>query len=295
MKRFFKWAGIVAGGLLLMLILIGSLLVDSFNRRISKNYTVEPSIVSVPSDSASIELGKRWAFVLCAGCHGSDFSGTAFFNEPDLAIVNAPNLTPGTGGLPDYSFADWVRAIQHGVDPAGKPLFIMPSKDFNHLSVRDISAIVAFFQTVKPVNKTWNKDRQFTITGKVLTGLGAFGDVISAEVVDHQRKPIASMQPQISKEYGQYLVDVFGCRTCHGNNLAGGKDPNPKAPFAPSLIQGSTAGSWTETDFIRVMHTGETPEGRRLSDYMPWKSTAHMTNEELMAMNRYLKSLPGQY
>ena len=36
----------------------------------------------------------------------------------------------------------------------------------------------------------------------------------------------------------QLPVDTFGCRTCHGPQLAGGKDPDPAAPPGPNLTAG---------------------------------------------------------
>jgi hypothetical protein len=40
------------------------------------------------------------------------------------------------------------------------------------------------------------------------------------------------------------------------------------------------------------MRTGTTPSGRQLSDFMPSRSLAKMTDEELQALWRYLQSLP---
>ncbi len=292
MRPLIKWISIVTGTLLLLAVLAGSLLIDSFNRRTTKKYTVEPKSIEFPGDSLSEETGRRWASILCSHCHGADFSGTAFFNEPGFASIHAPNLTPGKGGLSHYNYADWVRAIYHGVDPQGRPLLIMPAHDFHHLTTRDLSSIIVYLQTLKPIDKIWPKEKQLSVKAKLLASIGAFGVILPAEKISHNDTAVQEFKPEVSATYGKYLVDLFGCRTCHGNNLSGSKAPHPKSPYASGLVRGTAAGSWTEDDFIRVMHTGETPDGRRLSEYMPWQATAHMSNDELRAVYRYLQSLP---
>jgi len=97
----------------------------------------------------------------------------------------------------------------------------------------------------------------------------------------------------VTAEYGQYLVNIAGCQTCHGAELAGGKDPDPAAPSAPNLTPGGELNVWSEADFIQVLRTGITPTGRQLSDYMPWKSFGKMSDDELRAIWLYLESLPA--
>jgi mono/diheme cytochrome c family protein len=87
-------------------------------------------------------------------------------------------------------------------------------------------------------------------------------------------------------EYGEYLVDTFGCRTCHGPELAGGKDPDPAAPPAPNLTPGGNLGSWDEQTFLTTIRT-------RKSEWMAFEALNHMTDEELQALWHYLQSLPA--
>ena len=52
----------------------------------------------------------------------------------------ATNLTAGTGGVgAAYTAADYERAIRHGIDREGRPLMIMPSLDFSHLTDQDVA------------------------------------------------------------------------------------------------------------------------------------------------------------
>jgi hypothetical protein len=85
---------------------------------------------------------------------------------------------------------------------------------------------------------------------------------------------------------------VLECRTCHGDALSGGKDPNPAAPPAPNLSPAGELGGWTEAGFVNTLRTGRTPGGRQLSDFMPWKYFGRLTDDELRAIWLYLQSLP---
>jgi cytochrome c553 len=96
----------------------------------------------------------------------------------------------------------------------------------------------------------------------------------------------------VTAAYGAYVASVSGCATCHGAGLTGGKDPDPKAPPAPDLTPSSELASWSETQFIAAFRTGMTPNGRTLSDSMPWKDFGNMSDEKLKALWLYLKSLP---
>jgi hypothetical protein len=50
--------------------------------------------------------------------------------------------------------------------------------------------------------------------------------------------------------------------------------------------------AWNEADFMRLMRTGQRPDGRHLHRMMPWKSYSAMQEVELRAVWTYLQSLP---
>ncbi len=75
MKNVFKWAGIVLGSLVGLMLVAGIVLYLMGNARLNKTYNFPASNISVPTDTASIERGKHRAEVLCEGCHGKDLSG----------------------------------------------------------------------------------------------------------------------------------------------------------------------------------------------------------------------------
>jgi mono/diheme cytochrome c family protein len=287
MKKALKWIGIVLGTLVGLIIFVAVVLYASTAMRLSKTYNIQPEALTIPTDPAAIARGKRLAAIYCAGCHGDDYSGTAFFTDPALGTINALNLTPGKGGSgSEFNDAKWVLAIRHGINPEGKPLLIMPSKDLYYLNDADLGAIIAFMKGLPPVDKEWN-DPALTPLGRILLAVGAFGDVINTETIDHNGPRPVAPAVGVTTAYGDYLVKTFGCATCHGKDLSGGKDPNPAAPPAPNLTPRGELRLWTEEDFITAVRT-------RVAEFMPWKDMRNMNDDEVKAVWLFLQSLPAK-
>jgi mono/diheme cytochrome c family protein len=294
MKKILKWIEIVLGSLIGLLLIVAIVLFIDASVRLNKTYTIQAETVIFPTDTASIERGKHLADVFCAECHGDDFSGKVFFNVAPIGIINALNLTPGEGGAgSEFTDVNWVLAVRHGVNPEGKPLLIMPSKERYNLSDADFGDIIAYLKSLPPVNKEWD-DPQLTPLGKIMIAAGAFGDILNVETINHTgTRPVAPVE-SVTAEYGGYLVNSFGCTTCHGKDLAGGRDPEPGSPPVPDLTPGGDLGKWTDQDFINTLRTGINPKQHQLTHFMPWKYLGHMTDNELEAVWLYLKSLPAK-
>jgi mono/diheme cytochrome c family protein len=125
---------------------------------------------------------------------------------------------------------------------------------------------------------------------KILYAVGGFGDLLYAEVIDHENRP-ETPAVGMTVEYGEYLVDIHGCKSCHAPNLAGAQPAEPGAPFAPNLTPGGELLAWSEADFIETIRTGVTPSGHELTDSMPWIGLRHLSDEDLQVIWLYLQSL----
>ena len=261
--------------------------------KVNRQYDVEPEEVVVSQDTAVLNRGQYLVSVNCTSCHGENLGGTPFFNDPALGSIPAPNLTGGQGGAAAvYSDADFVRAIRHGIDPTGKPLMIMPAGAYWHYSDADLAAIIAYVQSVPPVDNDLG-GKELGLLGRVLVGAGAL-DVLAAEHIDHNGPRPADAQQAVSAGYGEYIANTTDCRSCHGVNLTGGKSLEPGAPPAPSLAPDGSLANWTAVDFITTMRTGITPIGQALNPtFMPWQDFGRMTDEDLTALFLYLQSLPA--
>lgn len=137
-----------------MIVLVAALLFlfISGNSEVNRTYDVQVQTVAAPSDAASIERGQHLAEVTCSGCHGENYAGTIFVNDPMLGYIPSANLTSGVGGVGGrFEDEDWVHAIRHGIDEGGKSLLGMPSNATYYYSDEDLGAIIAFIKSLPPV------------------------------------------------------------------------------------------------------------------------------------------------
>jgi mono/diheme cytochrome c family protein len=294
MRKIIKWIGIGLLGLVALVLLAGVVLFVTTSRRLEKIYSLPAEAVSIPANTESISKGQRLVTARCGGCHGPNAAGTVIFQDAMLGTISAVNLTAGRGiGGDLLTDADYIAAIRHGVDHNGRPILTMPSESYFSINDQELGEMIAYLKSTIPVDNPLPVTR-ITPLGISLIGAGAFGDLMAAEHIDHQAARPADVQPGVTVAYGDYLVRAGQCRTCHGPDLTGGKDPDPNAPPAPSLTQAGELSSWDETDFIQALRSGSTPDGRQMSPFMPWMYIGQMTDNELKAMWLYLQSLPAK-
>jgi mono/diheme cytochrome c family protein len=292
MRKLIKWIGFILGGLLALLIVSLVSMYAFSSYRLNRTYNVQPDPVDIPEDAAAVGHGAYLYASNCAGCHGDGLGGKAILDDPAIGYLPATNLTAGQGGVATrYTDADWVRAIRHGIRYDGKPLMVMPSTGYWYMSDEDLGALIAYMKTASPVNQEMNQ-RRFSPMAYILISVGAFGDVLAAEVIDHNAPRPDAPEPGVTAAYGDYLVKIGDCSSCHGSQLAGGQSPEPGAPFSPNITPGGDLANWSEADFISAMRTGVTPNGSVLDPaFMPWEEYARKTDDDLSAIYLYLQLL----
>jgi mono/diheme cytochrome c family protein len=290
--KILKWIGIVLGSLLLILVIAVAVMSFLFDQRNNKVYALDVPEVAIPTSAEAIAEGERLAAINCAGCHGEQLQGTPFFSAGPIGVVNAPNLTKGANGVgATYGAQDWVHAIRYGVKQDGTSAFIMPSWHLWYMNDTDLGNLLAYVTQVPAVDAP-PRVREFYPLGKVLYTLGAFGDQLQAEIIDPATPRPADVPVGETAAYGEYVVNVSGCRSCHGMNLAGGKSGDPAAIQAPNLTPGGELMGWTVANFDTALRTGQTPTGRELDrTQMPWEDFQHLNDLEVNAIWLYLQSL----
>jgi cytochrome c5 len=293
MKKVLKWIGIVIGSLISLVIVAGVVMVLIGNARLNKTYDFPPSNLSIPTDEASIAYGKHRVDTLCQGCHGEDLGGIEkWFNADPLGTIDSANLTAGEGGIGQEftSDEDYVRAIRHGIDPEGKPIFMPAVVSTANLSDEDLGAIIAYLKTVPPVDHKTN-GHNFKPLAKILLVAGIL-PTLPVEVISHDIH-VTAPERGASVEYGEYLVNTNDCRLCHGSEMAGGPFPDPTVKIiTPNITPGGEVGFWKEDEFINTIRTGVTPGGHQLNEHMPWETYKLFTDDELKAIYMFLQSLP---
>jgi cytochrome c553 len=293
MKTALKWIGIVVGGLAGLILIAGVGLYAAGASKTSRVYDIARESLTPPTGAEALARGQVLAEVSsCTACHTASLGGESFINEPVLAILSAPNLTSGLGGIGgQYTDADWERAIRHGVRPDGTGLIIMASQHFNYYSDEDLGALIAYLKSVPPVDNGLPA-RQVGPMGNILLAFGAFP--FAPDLIDHSAAHTAATPTGATAAHGEYLTQITACTDCHGAGFVGRtpEEAGQGAPAGPNLTPGGELGGWTEADFFKAMREGVKPTGTPLSADMPWTAYAKLADEELSAIWLYLQSLP---
>ena len=292
MNRILKIILIVIGGLAALVVILAVSLYLVGSSRLKNAPEIAVQSVQIPTDAEALARGEHLAHSVsgCAGCHGENLGGAVFIDEQPIGYVAAPNLTAGTGGIGGtYTNEDWFRAIRHGVAGDGRTLTFMPSNRLAALSDSDLGAIIAYVQTVPPVDNDMGKP-EYAFVGTLIFGVMGYGSM-PVNVIDHEAVGGSGPVEGVTVEYGDYLAHIAVCQDCHGTEFAGQTDPN--APQGPDLTPGGALGSWSEDDFMNLIRTGTKPDGSQVSEEMPWQFYRNMTDEELQAIWLYLQSLPA--
>ena len=289
MKTALKIIGGLLGVVILAAIVCVAGMVMITNNFINNSFEVAAEQLDIPTEAEVLARGEHIATAWgCKDCHGENLGGAPLAEDPAFGYLYAGNLTGGQGGVgATYSTQDWVRAIRHGIRPDGQSLVIMPSAEYYFMSDADLGALIAYLNSVPPVDNEL-PERSFGPVGRMLLYTQAIP--LQATKINHTA-PRPEPDPGITVEYGSYLAST--CRGCHGPTLNGeGGDADPDAPPPTDLTPAGPPATWSEADFINTMRTGTTPYGKAMDpEVMPWTSMGQMTDDELKALFMYLQSL----
>lgn len=242
---------------------------------------------------------------VCGHCHSGDardadgpLSGGRPFTNWRLGTIRAANLTPDDAtGLGRWSEAEIVRAIRNGQDREGHLLApVMPYEWLSMLGDRDALAMAAYLKRQPPVHNEVNSRPNAVFGAAKLLFL-------------HPARSTGGTPPPraATAEYGRYLSTVALCADCHTPRgglqqapdrhrlYAGDASPPKGFPANPSNLtpdEQTGIGRWSEADFLRTLRTGVNPRGDSLHAFMPWREYRRMTDDDLRAIYRYLRTLP---
>ena len=277
--------------------------------------TREPASPFSASDSADAALVSRGEYVArlsdCVACHSlpgkAPFAGGLEMATP-LGAIHATNITADREhGIGAYSLADFDRAVRQGVAPGGRRLYpAMPYPSYAKLSDDDVRALYAFFMKgVQPAAEA-------NIPGSIPWPLNlrwpiALWNGLFAPTSAYAQKP--DQDPLWNR--GAYIVQGPGhCGSCHTprglafNEKALDESATPFLAgalldgwYAPSLRQDHNTGlgRWSEGEIVQFLKTGRNRHavvyGSMTEAFN--NSTQFMSDDDLGAIARYLKALPG--
>jgi mono/diheme cytochrome c family protein len=243
---------------------------------------------------------------VCGECHAADprhdvdgpLSGGMEFRNWRIGTARAANLTPDAEtGLGTWSDAEIVRALRNGQRKDGRLLApVMPYEWFHEMSNDDAFAVARYLKSVPPVRHEVQQSPNFVFKVGRLFLL--------------RPKPSMSVSAPprgATADYGGYLTQHVGlCAECHtprsgllaapdrSRLFAGLTHPPSDFPANPSNLTPDAAtgiGQWSETDFLQTMRSGVNPKGASLHAVMPWRELRRMSDDDLRAMYRYLRTV----
>lgn len=258
----------------------------------------------------------------CAGCHSPrDMAkytappiegriGAGFEFPRELGMpgrVVAPNLTPDPEtGLGKWTDGEKLRAIREGVSRDGRALFpLMPYQNFAHMSDEDAYSLVAYLNSLPAIrNPLPRTELEFPLPWLIKSA------------PQPVRGRVASPEPSDKVKYGQYLVGLAGCQSCHtkmekdepvqGMEFAGGEtfQVGPflarSANITPDEETG--IGLWSKERFISKFRgfynfTHQNLPAANQSNFtlMPWLGLSRLTDDDLEAIYTFLRTVRPVY
>lgn len=249
----------------------------------------------------------------CVACHtakdGKPFAGGLPMETP-IGVIYSTNITPDKTGLGDYSFEDFDKAVRHGVAKSGSTLYpAMPYPSYARVSESDMRALYAYFMKgVEPVAQE-NKASDIPWPLSMRWPLAAWRWMFAPAVEDYPAQ--ADADPVISR--GAYLVEGLGhCGACHTPRALTMQEKALSAADGKAFLSGSAPlegwiakslrgdhkdglGSWSEEQLVQFLKTGRSDRSAvfgGMSDVVV-HSMQYMSQDDLTAIARYLKSLPA--
>lgn len=108
--------------------------------------------------------------------------------------------------------------------------------------------------------------------------------------------PVAMVNDAAAVARGKYLFESRACMECHAQDGHGGdvvKDEGGMYVHAPNLTpgKGGVTAQYTAEDWVRIIRHGVKPNGRPAL-IMPSEDYNRLTDEDLIALVAYVRSLP---
>ena len=307
MKRVLKFLGYTACAIATIALVVVVVVLVRWDRTFDAPY---PDI-HASKDPKAIERGRYIVYGPghCVACHTDKskhpsieagatpyLTGGNIFEFP-LGKFYTPNLTPdvetGIGRRKDGEIA---RILRYGVRADGRAA--VPFMEFHHMSDDDLQAVISFLRSQPPIRHQV-KPHEPTLLGKAILAF------VMKPVGPKSTPPATAPAEEATVERGEYIANnVAGCAGCHtkrnpldGSFQAARFSGGMQMPVdekhvlvTPNLTPDPKTGritSWPEEQFVGRFGAGVGIQGT----HMPWKLYQRMSDTDLRAVYRYLKSL----
>jgi mono/diheme cytochrome c family protein len=223
--------------------------------------------------------------------------------ETPFGTVYAPNLTPDREtGIGAWTPSEFWRAMHNGRSRDGRLLYpAFPYPNFTLVTREDSDALYAFLQSLPAVRQP-NRPHELRFPYNLQASLALW-----RALYFRPTGFAADTGQSVQWNRGSYLVRGLGhCVACHSSRnwlgatagdieLGGGLIPMQNW-YAPSLAKAHEAGvaDWSEHDIVALLGSGISARGSVMGPMaeVVYRSTQHLTEQDLRAMAAYLKTLP---
>ena len=307
MKRALKVLTVTAVAIATIVLVLTAVVLLRWDRTFDAPY---PDI-HASNDPNVIARGRYIAFGPghCAGCHTDKsqdaaldrgemppMSGGRVFRLP-FGTLYTPNLTPdrqtGIGRRKDGEIA---RILRYGVRADGRAA--MPFMEFHHMSDDDLQAVISYLRS-QPAIRHDVAPHELTFLGKTIAAF------VLKPVGPKSTPPKTSPAEEATVERGEYIANnLAGCAGCHTKRspldgsykaarFSGGMEMPIDAKrmlVTPNLTPDPRTGriaAWPEEQFVGRFGAGVGVEGT----HMPWRMYQRMSETDVRAIYRYLRSL----
>ncbi len=248
----------------------------------------------------------------CAACHtaagGERFAGGRPLMTP-VGRIYTTNITPDREtGIGSYSSADFSRAVRQGIAKDGHRLYpAMPFPSYAKISDADMAILYNYFQhrvaAVRQADRP--ADIPFPLNFR-------FPLIVWDAMFLHRGTFQSDPARDAQWNRGAYLVQAIGhCGACHSPRALTLQEKALSERdgtdfLAGAVIEGWYAknlrgdkdglGRWSEADIVAFLRTGSTDRTAafgNMADVVE-HGTQYLTDGDLSAIARYLKSLPAR-
>jgi mono/diheme cytochrome c family protein len=210
------------------------------------------SHLATPTAAQRADAPRQLRVLGCLNCHGANLRGRLFFDEPGVAKLHAPNLTRIAATATD---AELDRAIRQGIGHTGKPLFVMPSQQYQFLTDGEVAALIEAIRKF-PAGGEEMPPLQVGPLGRIGVVTGKF-QTAPALMAAYRAERVPDLGPQLA--HARHLVET-NCTECHGPGLRG-KEVKP-GTIAPDL---AVALAYDPVQFRTLLRTGTAVGNRPLT------------------------------
>jgi mono/diheme cytochrome c family protein len=242
----------------------------------------------------------------CASCHAEEeatgedrlvLSGGRQFPS-EFGTFVAPNISMHPeAGIGDWTFAEFVTALQEGTSPEGRHYYpAFPYASYRLAERRDLADLWAFWQTL-PASDVASLPHDVGFPFSIRRAVGVWN------LLNLQDEFTVTGDLTEQQQRGRYLAEALAhCAECHTpRDALGGLDrsawmtgaPNPTGTGTiPALTPDEL--TWSEGEIAAYLNDGFTPSFDSAGGHMVSviRNLSMLTEDDRAALAAYLKSLP---